>query len=298
MKFRACNFLVIPIFAFSACSGQSESEPKAQSCVIETGTFANVIGGTAKLGSEQHYREERPLRKAEITSFNIDETEVTNGQFAAFVDATGYITDAEKPQPGYDVTGGAVFVEPTDENPSWWQFIDGANWRHPEGPDSSIKGRAFEPVVQVSLNDARAYAKWAGRRLPTESEWEYAANAGADTEFVWGDERAPNDKEMANSWQGTFPIENTLEDGYLFRAPVGCYDPNNFGLYDMIGNVWEWTETVYQDSAGEPIHVIKGGSFLCAPNYCRRYRSSARQPQEAGLPTNHIGFRTVGKISD
>ena len=152
-----------------------------------------------------------------------------------------------------------------------------------------------EPVVQVSYRDAQAYAAWAGRRLPNETEWEYAANGGAETIYVWGDERAPDGAEMANTWQGSFPIQNAEADGYAKRAPVGCYPANEFGLYDMIGNVWEWTDSKASQNGAEAVYTIKGGSFLCAPNYCRRYRAAARQAQEAGLPTSHIGFRTVSK---
>lgn len=245
------------------------------------------------------YPEEGPIHEGQVDAFNIDRTEVTNAQFSAFVAATGYVTDAEKAQPGFDVDGGAVFMQPTEDFPSWWRFIEGADWRHPEGPDSSIEGREQYPVVQVSYNDAKAYANWAGRRLPSEAEWEYAAGAGATTTYIWGDEKAPGGKKQANTWQGNFPLENTGADGYSGQAPVGCYAPNKFGLYDMIGNVWEWTVTSFQDvEGGEPVHVIKGGSFLCADNYCRRYRSAARQPQEIGLPTNHVGFRTVGDIEE
>jgi len=150
-------------------------------------------------------------------------------------------------------------------------------------------------VVQVSHADAKVYAEWAGRDLLTEGMWELAAKGGTDELYVWGNKRVPNGVEQANTWQGAFPVQNTNVDGYFLRAPVGCFKPNGFGAYDMIGNVWEWTDTIYQDNDGEKIYTIKGGSFLCAENYCRRYRASARQPQEAGLPTNHIGFRTVSK---
>jgi len=232
-----------------------------------------------------------------VRSFTIDATEVTNAQFAQFVEQTGYVTTAERPQVGFGVPGAAVFTPPSATNPNWWQFIEGANWRHPDGPESTITGRGNDPVVQVSYADAKAYAVWAGRRLPTEAEWEYAAQGGAESFYVWGEARAPDGVEPANTWQGAFPLRNTEADGYKLRAPIGCFAPNGFGLYDMIGNVWEWTDTVYRQSTGEPVYTIKGGSFLCAENYCRRYRASARQPQEAGLSTNHIGFRTVADRS-
>ncbi len=253
----------------------------------------NLPAGAFIMGAHPAYPEEGPPQQARVGAFNIDATEVTNKQFARFVEATGYQTDAERAQPGFGSPGGVVFRPPTLSNPSWWHFVAGANWRHPDGPDSSLKGRMYEPVVQVSYNDAAAYAKWAGRRLPNEAEWEYAASAGAATKYVWGEERAPDNTEMANTWQGSFPIQNTKADGYAKRAPVGCFPSNDFGLYDMIGNVWEWTASVASRSETEAVYTIKGGSFLCAPNFCRRYRAAARQAQEAGLPTSHIGFRTV-----
>ena len=262
--------------------------------VIET-NIVSIPAGRAIIGSETGYPEERPKRQIEITAFDIDATEVTNAQFAAFVGETGYITSAEKIQPGFDANGAAVFVSPDSDNPNWWRFVEGANWRYPEGPGSSIKNRETEPVVQVSHEDAMAYALWKGRVLPTEEQWEYAAKAGSQTQYIWGDDRTIDGAEQANTWQGAFPIENSQDDGYLRRAPVGCYPPNKFGLYDMIGNVWEWTDTIYKQSDTEPMYILKGGSFLCAQNYCRRYRPAAKQPQEAGFPTNHIGFRTVSK---
>ncbi len=250
------------------------------------------------IGSNDAYPEERPTRRVKLDAFEIDAVEVTNVQFQSFIEATGYLTEAEKIQPGFDVPGGAVFIQPTATHPSWWRFVEGANWRHPEGPESSIIGRETHPVVQVTLDDARAFAQWAGRRLPTEEEWEYAAKAGADTLYVWGSEKSPDGNEMANTWQGAFPIQNTREDGYHLRSPVGCYDPNAYGLYDMIGNVWEWTDTPWGSPGSNPVHTIKGGSFLCAENFCRRYRASARQPQEIDFSTNHIGFRTVKTAKD
>ena len=279
----------------TACE-QKTPVVKYDMCLTGVPPPVSLEGGTAIIGSDRAYPEEQTVRQIELVPFEIDATEVTNAQFAKFVKATGYVTDAEKEQPGFSAAGAAVFVMPSATSPNWWQFIEGANWRVPEGPGSSIKGRNFDPVVQVSYKDAQAYAKWAGRRLPREAEWEYAAKAGATTLYAWGEDLSPDGKEMANTWQGAFPIRNTNADGFAFRAPVGCFPANGNGLYDMIGNVWEWTSSSYQASTGEPIQVIKGGSFLCAKNYCRRYRPSARQPQEAGLPTNHIGFRTVGDL--
>jgi formylglycine-generating enzyme required for sulfatase activity len=255
--------------------------------------------GSFEMGTHAIYPEEGPPQQVTIGALDIDPTEVTNQQFAAFVAATGYVTDAEKIQPGFGQAGGAVFVVPTPANPSWWQFVVGAHWRQPEGPDSSITGKDHYPVVQISYPDAQAYAAWAGRRLPSEAEWEYAAKAGSTSTYVWGDERAHNDQEMANSWQGTFPLYNSRADGHELRAPVGCFPANEFGLYDMIGNVWEWTATPFPGQAPsvqEISYTLKGGSFLCAPNFCQRYRASARQAQEARFPTNHIGFRTVATL--
>lgn len=279
-------------FLLSAC-GQSAVKNTAITCLTSLPEPVNIQDTQGKVGSDTAYPEERPVRHVSLEPFNMDTTEVTNAQFAAFVKETGYVSDAEKIQPGFDKAGAAVFIPPTPQNPSWWQFVEGANWQHPEGPESSIRNRDNDPVVQVSYNDAKAYAAWAGRRLPSSEEWEIAAKAGSDTDYVWGDEFTPNDQPQANTWQGAFPIQNTKVDGYGLRSPVGCYAPNNYGLYDMIGNVWEWTDTIYQETKDEPIYTLKGGSFLCAPNYCKRYRASALQPQEAGLPTNHIGFRTV-----
>lgn len=271
----------------------SHIRPIQAACLTTLPVSQNVPSGNTLIGRNDTYPEEAPARDIQVKGFIIDATEVTNAQFKLFVDATGYVTDAEKKQAGFNVPGGAVFTPPSAKNPSWWQFVEGSNWQHPEGPDSTIEGRDYEPVVQVSLKDARAYAAWANRRLPTDVEWEYAAKAGAETLYVWGDEKAPSGKEQANTWQGAFPVTNTKEDGYLRRAPVGCFEPNKFGLYDMIGNVWEWTDTPYVNNSDVAQYVIKGGSFLCAPNFCRRYRASAIQPQDADFTTNHIGFRTV-----
>lgn len=292
-------FSVLLAAILSACGGKGYKSsdkgisPVKESCLGETALTVSIPGGSAKIGSEKGYAEERPLRGIETTSFDMDVTEVTNAQFAQFITETGYITSAEKIQPGFESSGAAVFTPPDAGNSTWWRFVAGANWRHPDGPFSSIEGRGADPVVQISHADAKAYAEWAGRALPSEAQWEYAARAGSQTRYVWGESRTIDGVEQANTWQGAFPIQNTQEDGYLARSPVGCYPPNEFGLYDMIGNVWEWTDTIYKQGEGEPVYVIKGGSFLCAENYCRRYRPAARQPQEAGFPTNHIGFRTV-----
>ena len=267
----------------------------SDSCAVIDTNIVSIPAGMTIIGSENGYPEERPERQVKIAGFDMDASEVTNAQFSAFVADTGHITSAEKIQPGFDAKGAAVFVPPDSSNPSWWRFVEGANWRHPEGPDSSIDRRENDPVVQVSHADAMAYAAWKDRTLPSEAQWEYAAKAGSQTRYVWGDERTIDGTEQANTWQGAFPVQNTQADGYLRRSPVACYPPNDFGLYDMIGNVWEWTDTVYKQSATEPVYILKGGSFLCAENYCRRYRPAAKQPQEAGFPTNHIGFRTVSK---
>jgi sulfatase modifying factor 1 len=205
---------------------------------------------------------------------------------------------------------------------NWWGYVPGANWRHPEGPVSSLKGRAQHPVVHVAYEDAEAYAKWAGKELPTEAEWEFAARGGLDAaEFTWGNEFTPSGKLMANTWQGEFPWQNLLTDGYEGTAPVGSFPPNGYGLYDMAGNVWEWTTDWYQDhnqiphsccasfnpKGGDrersydpcvpeikiPRKVMKGGSFLCAPNYCRRYRPAARMSQPVDTATCHLGFRCI-----
>lgn len=248
------------------------------------------------MGTPRQYPEEI-ARDVSVSNFDIDVHEVTNSQFSAFVNETGYVTTAERPQAGFGAPGAAVFMPPSAENPTWWRFVEGANWRNPEGPKSGIDDQGNYPVVQVSFEDALAYAEWAKRDLPTEAEWEYAAKAGSDTLYVWGNTRTPDGKEMANTWQGAFPIENTNEDGFDLRAPVGCYPANDYGLHDMIGNVWEWTKSETRHNSESPTYVVKGGSYLCAENYCARYRSAARQFQEADLPTNHIGFRTVSKNS-
>jgi sulfatase modifying factor 1 len=194
---------------------------------------------------------------------------------------TGYVTVAEKPAPETGKPGSAVFTIPTPGNRSWWRWQDGASWQHPDGPGSSITDQMDHPVVQVAYEDAAAYAQWAGRALPSAEQWEYAAQGGGKLQA------------MSNSWQGVFPVYNSAVDGYEGLASVGCFEPNGFGLFDMTGNVWELTSTTVEGGA-----VIKGGSYLCADNYCRRARPAAWQAQELGLGTSHVGFRTVSKPLD
>jgi formylglycine-generating enzyme required for sulfatase activity len=290
-----------------------------------------IKGGTFLMGSNDAYEEEKPQRYATVSSFWIDRTEVTNAQFAAFVAATGYRTVAERGLSAMDypdlppearVPGSMVFFEPDARQrvrmdiTSWWRYVPGADWRHPSGPGSSIDGKDNHPVVHVAFQDAEAYAKWAGRSLPTEAEWEFAARGGLDgKDFAWGDQQTPQGQWMANTWQGFFPFKDDKSDGYHGTAPVGCFAANGYGLFDMIGNVWEWAVDWYRPGhrfadgdvdpkgpsmmtpgPGGPLHVIKGGSWLCSANYCARYRPAARQPEEADLGASHIGFRTVLRV--
>jgi formylglycine-generating enzyme required for sulfatase activity len=257
--------------------------------------MVQIRGGSFTMGNDPRYPEEGPPRRVTIGSFWIDAHELTNAEFARFVTATGYHTVAERnppPTPGAPpemlVPGSAVFAAPDRDDPRWWRWIAGAEWRHPSGPKESIAGRDQEPVVQIAYQDAEAYARWAGKRLPTEAEWEYAALAGAK---ALPEPVDAGGVPQANYYQGVFPERDLALDGYRGRAPVGCFKPNGFGLYDMIGNVWEWTS----DTAGgkSETGVIKGGSYLCAANYCARYRPAARQFEERGLGTDHIGVRFV-----
>jgi sulfatase modifying factor 1 len=271
--------------------------------------------GEFTFGSERGYPDERPAGHApvRVAGFWIDQTEVTVAEFKAFVAATGYVTEAER-------EGGAVvFRQPTqaqmDERAyAWWTYVKGADWKHPGGPGSDIAGLDHYPVTFVTRADALAYAHWLGRDLPTEAEWEYAAKAGQSGAEL---DAAPHDaqgKPTANYWQGAFPAVDLAQDGHAGLAPVGCYAANAWGLHDTIGNVWEWTSDAYAgphqahlngDTAAvaAPYHrhdqpyVIKGGSFLCSPDFCVRYRASAREQQEADLATAHIGFRTVRRDS-
>jgi formylglycine-generating enzyme required for sulfatase activity len=289
---------------------------------IESGSFVmgNNKGHKDKdSGHFEPFPEERGERKISLDGFWMDAHEVTNAQFLKFVEATNYTTVAEtRPKkewfpadfPDHQrVAGSAVFVIQKSINnkidiSQWWQYIEGASWKHPQGPATNINELMNHPVVHIIYQDAQAYAKWAGRELPTEAQWEYAARGGLGIhDYVWGDDFRPNKKWMANTWQGPFPIKNSAKDGYLLTAPVGCYPPNDYGLYDLAGNVWEIVQDDYQPhhrqvtniSSSTPLsaHVIKGGSYLCTPDFCMRYRPTARQAQDYTMGTSHIGFRTV-----
>jgi formylglycine-generating enzyme len=296
--------------------------------VVEAGTFV--------MGSDDFYADERPAHERTVASFAIDSRGVTNAEFARFVDDTGYLTWAERPldpaeYPGVSVAelvpGGMVFAAtrgPVDLRDwrQWWTWVPGASWRHPEGPASSIEDRMRHPVVQVSYYDAAAYAKWAGKRLLTEAEYEYGAWGGVtEGPFAWGAEAYPGGVVRANSWVGRFPYDNRGEWG-ASTAPVGSYPGNGFGLFDLIGNVWEWTSDFYiprhvlrgqravdaekranllstaspEPGSSIPRRVLKGGSYLCSPDYCLRFRPAARSPQAEDTATTHIGFRCASDL--
>ena len=289
-----------------------------------------IPGGTFAMGSDEpQMPDAHPWHDVTVDGFWMDRTEVTNEEFARFVDATGYVTTAERSLDGALYPGasaeelrpsGIVFTPPAHavnrrDPTAWWRLVPGASFRHPEGPGSSIVGREHEPVVQVSWYDAAAYAAWAGKRLPTEAEWERAARGGlVKRRFVWGDELTPGGRWLANVWQGRFPSENTRADGFAGAAPVGSYPPNGYGLYDVAGNVWEWTADWYRpdyyagsprvnpqgpgdgfdpDEPDIPKRVTKGGSFLCAEDYCRRYEPGGRGKAAPDSGTSHTGFRCV-----
>jgi formylglycine-generating enzyme len=279
-----------------------------------------LSGGEFAMGSEDFYPEEAPVRRVEVEDFWIDERPVTVGQFRRFIKQSGYVTVAERPvdpalypdaDPALLVPGALVFhptrspVDLSDVR-NWWSYTPGATWERPEGPGSNTYTRGRHPVTQVAYEDAAAYAAWAGKALPTEAEWEYAARGGLDGKvFAWGDELAPDGQPLANSWQGEFPWQNLMLDGYAGTSPVGAFPPNGYGLYDMTGNIWEWTCDRFTASQGAapccappadesvPRQMIKGGSHLCAPNYCLRFRPAARQGEAVDTSTGHIGFRCV-----
>jgi formylglycine-generating enzyme required for sulfatase activity len=302
----------------------------------DTDGMAWIPGGNFLMGSNRHYPEEAPVHKVSVRGFWMDTHTVTNRDFARFVAATGHVTLAEQPANPEDYPGAktemlapssVVFRKtpgPVDlrNHLNWWIYVPGADWRHPRGPQSSLEGLDDHPVVHVGFEDAEAYARWAGKELPTEAEWEFAARGGLDAAtYVWGEEFMPGGKPMANTWQGEFPWQNLLDDGYEWTAPVGSFPANGFGLYDMAGNVWQWTTdwyqhhsdlrqtccTLYNPRGGDPEksldprtpgvriprRVMKGGSYLCAPNYCQRYRPAARMAQPVDTATCHLGFRCV-----
>jgi formylglycine-generating enzyme required for sulfatase activity len=283
-----------------------------------------IPGGTFLMGSNEFYREERPVHWETVEGFWIDRSPVTNDEFRKFVAATSYVTYCEREpdpalypdaDPSLLVPGSAVFRKPHGpanlrDAREWWEYVPGADWRHPEGPDSSVDGRDNHPVVHVAYEDACAYAGWAGKNLPNEPEWEFAARGGLDgARYAWGNELAPDGRAMANTWQGRFPWENLKPEGYEGTSPAGAFPANGYGVHDMIGNVWEWTTSLFMSpgmenlktsccAPGEPgshirRRVVKGGSYLCAPNYCLRYRPAARQGEAIDTSTCHIGFRCL-----
>ncbi|MCW5910777.1 MAG: formylglycine-generating enzyme family protein [Cyclobacteriaceae bacterium] len=327
-------FLLIVGLLVVACSAKKESVANKPEGMVR------VAGGTFVMGTNHPnaYEHERPAHRVKVDSYWIDETEVTNQSFKAFADATGYKTVAER-KPGWDelkkqlpagtpqppdsmmVAGSLVYVAPADvvtlnDYAQWWKWVTGADWQHPEGPQSNLAGKMNHPVVHIAFEDAQAYCRWMGKRLPTEAEWEFAAKGDEQAAYAWGDELSPRGKFMANTFQGSFPVKDTGEDGFTSTAPVKTFPPNERGLYDMIGNVWEWTSDYYNisyyqhlakaeitvnpkgaDKAFDPRepnitkHVTRGGSFLCASNYCINYRPTARQGTAFDSGMSNLGFR-------
>ncbi len=317
------------------------TDEEGQSMTGQRAPFPDMVwipSATYRMGSDHHYAEERPAHKVSVDGFWIDRCPVTNERFARFAEATGHVTMAEIPPdpaqypgalPHMLYAGSLVFVRP--DGPvdrrnigNWWAFMQGADWRHPQGPGTSNEGRAQHPVVHASFADAEAFATWDGKVLPTEAEWELAARGGLEeAAYAWGDDLLHDGRHMANTWQGEFPWQSLSEDGYEGTSPVDAFPANGYGLHDMIGNVWEWTTDWYVAShpnevvkacctphnprgplPGDsydprlpeiliPRKVIKGGSHLCAPNYCRRYRPAARFPEPIDTSTSHLGFRCI-----
>jgi len=335
MRLKTLLALLIVTMLIVGCRGSSDATPPepAPDYPAPDG-MVWIGGGTFHMGGDEGADDNRPIHPVTITGFWMDRHEVTNALFAKFVAATGYVTSAEKPLPTAmldgelqakdNVPGSVVFMkpdaaeaidDPLQESPQrWWKFVPGASWRHPLGPDSDLKGLENHPVVHVSWHDAAAYCRWAGKRLPTEAEWEYAARGGLDRKrYCWGDDSLPG-RAMANVWQGHFPSENSLADGFLRTAPVGSFPANGYGLFDASGNAWEWCADWYDlgyyhispkmnpqgpaSSPGTPVNptparVRRGGSFLCAENYCRRYLPSARDSNPPVDSASHTGFRSV-----
>jgi formylglycine-generating enzyme len=297
--------------------------------------MVHVPGGDFWMGSQsEELTDALPIHKVHVDAFSMDKTEVTNAEFEAFVNATGYVTVAERPLDPKDFPdvpaaklkpGGVVFSAPhkpvsLDDPSAWWSYVAGANWRHPDGPQTKIIGKATDPVVQIAWEDAAAYAQWAHKRLPTEAEWEFAARAGLDRNpYTWGTALKPGGRWQANIFEGHFPDRNSAEDGYAGRAPVASYKANGYGLFDMAGNVWEWCADWYRadyyksvairdgvarnppgpatsfdpQEPDVPKRVQRGGSFLCTGQYCERYTPGARGKGDPNTPTNHVGFRCV-----
>lgn len=351
MRFAVLLFFSFSGLLLSACETTPKTErsttevtPTAASSVTSPGGLVWVPGGTFTMGTDedQAYAAEKPAHAVRVSGFWMDATEVTNAEFQKFVEATKYVTVAERvptweemqaqlppgtPRPPDEqlVAGSLVFVPPAQPVPldhiaNWWRYTPGANWRQPEGPGSSIAGKENHPVVHVAFEDAQAYARWAGKRLPTEAEWELAARGGlSGKRFAWGDEKTPAGRHLANTFQGHFPDRDTRDDGFGGTAPVRSFPPNGYGLYETIGNVWEWTSDWYDAHAhqrqqagianptgpaksfdpNEPFaqkRVTKGGSYLCSDDYCVNYRPSARQGTSFDSGASHIGFRCVKDV--
>jgi formylglycine-generating enzyme len=279
------------LMAIAACG--ATPPPARPTCGLgpaQIGAFVSIPAGDFEMGKDPVYPEEQAGMRIRVAAFQLQVHEVTNGQFAAFVAATRYVTDAERSAATAAKDGGsAVFIADTHA----WALVRGATWRAPEGPGSRIKGDSY-PVVHVSHRDAAAYAAWAGARLPSEVEWEYAASLQLpDPAVQTSGAYDANAKPRANTWQGIFPLEDAGDDGFRGIAPVGCFPAGASGVHDMIGNVWEWTDTPFGEG---PQFTIKGGSFLCAKNFCGRFRPAARQSQDGDFSTNHIGFRVAKDV--
>ena len=338
------SYILFFLYCFSVLSACNESKQKKQSTSIRAeqslldslvadttrSKMVFIPGGELKMGSDDAaFMDAQPVHEIEIKGFWMDEHEVTNAEFARFVRETGYITIAERPLDPKDypnvpeenlIIGSPVFAPPEkevtlDDAGQWWRYVAGANWYHPHGPSGTILNKPNDPVVQVCYEDAMAYAKWAGKRLPTEAEWEHAARAGKENQnYYWGMELKPGGKWMANIFQGKFPNKNSLEDGFDFLAPVKSFPPNAYGLYDMEGNVWEWCNDFYRpdyykmspndnpqgpsdsydpDEPNVVKRVVRGGSFLCSDQYCIRYKAGSRGKGEIKSASNNLGFRCV-----
>jgi len=335
--------LILFYLTIQACQTHDQKSETSNSAIKDLKGMVIIPSGSFIMGgrSEQAYRDEFPKHEVSISAFYMDATEVTNAEFAEFVEATGYKTIAERdidweemkkqlppgtPKPADSLLkAGALVFTPTEgpvnmqDYSQWWKWTIGANWQHPLGPDSNINDKMDHPVVHISWEDAQAYARWAGKRLPTEAEWEWAAQGGkAGAKYPWGNESAEQASDKANFWQGFFPYENKEEDGFFGTAPVKSFPPNGYGLYDMAGNVWEWVQDKYNvntyaeyakqgqitnpEGANHyydpqeptiPKHVIRGGSFLCNDSYCSGYRVSRRMSSSKDSGLNHTGFRCV-----